>query len=469
MQTKNVNRHRVLVVDDIPEFRKRMTDSLSGAYEVAAARGWRDGREKYREYLPDVLLLDYKLDDGYDGLDVIRELRRERNDNLIIIFISAHLREGVIEEARRAGADDIISKKTSGKELEKKIADAIQDNLAHRIRKLETIRKSKGIIEPVFESPVMKRIKERVRRFMHLDENILITGPPGVGKGVLADWIHCRSIRSQGPYYVESLPGLTPELFSREFRGHVRGSFTSAERDMEGLLDLAHMGTLVLDEVGDVSPQVQKILLEIVECKEFRRVGGKETFSRNVRFIALTNKDLEEEVKRGNFREDLYHRLKTFHVHIPPLSDRKEDIPLLAERILEFQSRKRNLNVEGIDPGLMETMLEYEWPGNVRELEEWIKNGITYTSSRALKLEDVPQAVTRTEGSRRRLSGDVFSLKYHDFKSKAVKLYLENLLKVTGGDMQTAAQRAGVLRPALYRLCKKHGVRPADFREGEDR
>jgi DNA-binding NtrC family response regulator len=205
-------------------------------------------------------------------------------------------------------------------------------------------------------------------------------------------------------------------------------------------------------------------LLRIVEHKSFRRVGGTEEIRKNVRFIALTNKDLLEEVAKGDFRDDLFHRLKTFHVKLPPLRERREDIPALAMQLLKQENRKRRMNVKEIDHSLMEIMMEYHWPGNVRELDEWIKNAMTYVSGDILRAEDVPQAVVRTDVKDSGIGDNLFSTAYHDFKFESGRLYLSHLLERFKGDMPEAAHEAGIKREALYRLCKKHGIKPADFR-----
>ncbi len=459
-------KYRILIIDDDKEFIRRTKTYLKDSYCVAESKGWIEGREVFLNFIPDVLLLDYKLDDGYDGMDVVKELRKERNDYLIIILVSNYLDNVIVQTARREGVDQCISKRTSEEELKREISLAIERNLDKRIRKLNDKKREELFIEPVFESDAMKRVRDQVRRFMNLDENILITGPHGSGKEVLASWIHYRSARARGPYHTAGLPELTSELFASEFYGHVKGAFTSAEIEREGLLDLAHMGTLVLDEIGELKYQLQPKLLRIVEHKSFRRVRGTKEIRKNVRFIALTNKILSAEVAKGNFRDDLFHRLKTFHVELPPLRDRTEDIPVLARQLLERENRKRRMHVKAIDSALMKIMMKYHWQGNVRELDEWIKNGMTYVSGDILRKEDIPQVIVRTSIKYSGIDGNLFSASHHDFKFESVRLYLSRLLNRCKGDMPEAARIAGIKREALYRLCKKHGIKPADFRSG---
>ncbi len=457
---------RILIIDDQPGFRERMKRHLSRSYQVETAAGWNEGRNKLIDLMPNIILLDYKLEDGYDGLDVIKEVREERYDHVIIILVSAYLDRSVVEAARELGADAVISKNKPESEFEKEISRAVEDNISVRISELNSRKKGLSIVEPVFESNTMKDIREKIRRFMNNEENILITGEHGCGKEVLAAFIHLRSFRAANPFSVIGLPRLTAELFNDEFFGHVRGAYTDAREDKPGLLELAHLGTLVLDEIGELDIDLQPKLLSIMEHKPFSRVGGKRSITTNVRFIALTNRNLEEEVEKGRFKDDLYYRLKTFHIDVPPLRDRREDIPPLAEQILKRENHKRRIGVDSIDSALLDLMLEYSWPGNVRELEEWIKNGVTYAGSNVLKIEDVPQA-SRAEGSAAAAgaAGDIMANTYHRFKYESERRYLINLLESTSGKMSEAARRAGVMRPALYRLCKKHDIDPADFRK----
>ncbi len=458
-------KQRVLVIDDVEEFRQRMKNHLSSHYEVETASGWVEGKKKLKNFMPNIILLDYKLEDGYDGIDVVRELKRERYDNLIIILVSAYLEQADIEAAWEIGVDAVVSKNKPEKRFEHEISKAVLENIAKRVKKLENRKTKERTIEPVFESPAMQKVHDQVLRFRNNEENLLITGEHGCGKEVLAAFIHLRSYRASGPFYILGLPRLTSELFSKEFYGHVRGAYTDAPGG-PGLLELAHLGTLVLDEVGEVNMENQPKLLRMLEHKSFRRDGGKRELNTNVRFIALTNKDLEEEVRKGRFKEDLYHRLKTFHIEVPPLRRRKEDIPLLARQILRRESENRMVMINDISPELEEIMLEYSWPGNVRELEEWIKNGITYASSDVLRVEDVPQASrAAAPGNSHPLPDDMMYHTYDRFKYESVRLYLIHLLESTSGKMGEAARRAGIMRPALYRLCKKHCIDPADYRE----
>jgi len=457
---------RVLIIDDRPDFRQRMKRHLSESYDVDTAAGWSEGRKKLADLMPNIILLDYKLEDGYDGLDVIKEVREERYDHVIIILVSAYLDRSVVEAAGELGVDAVISKNKPEREFEEEITRAVEDNIAGRIRELSSRKKELSIVEPVFESEAMKNVREKIRRFMNNEENILITGEHGSGKEVLAAFIHLRSFRAANPYSVIGLPRLTSELFNDEFFGHVRGAFTDAREDKPGLLELAHLGTLVLDEIGELDINLQPKLLSIMEHKPFSRVGGKRSITTNVRFIALTNRNLEEEVEKGRFKDDLYYRLKTFHIDVPPLRGRREDIPPLAERILKRENHKRRIEVDSIDSALLDLMLEYPWPGNVRELEEWIKNGVTYATSNVLRIEDVPQASRASKpAARAGTAGDIMANTYRSFKYESERLYLINLLESTSGKMSQAARRAGVMRPALYRLCKNHDIDPADFRE----
>jgi len=439
---------------------------------VTAVKGWREGKELFYSRTPDVVLLDYKLGDGYDGLDVLREIRNNGYSYLVVIIVSAHLDDSIIEEARRIGADQCISKHTSDEELKERISRSIQRNLSQRLMLLEERRKREEKVTPVFLSPPMKRVRENALRFMDLDENILITGPTGSGKEVLARWIHEESVRCKGPFCTIGLPELTVELFSNELFGHEKGAYTGAVAAKEGLLELAHGGTVVLDEIGDLKPECQLALLRVMEGKSFRRVGGNRDIHINIRFIALTNKNLSDEIEKNRFRQDLYFRLKTFHIELPPLRERKEDIPVLARQILKMVSRRFRREIASIDPKLENFFLSYEWPGNVREMEEFIKNGVIFAKGNILTLDDVERGFNRRMIFKRKekseeiasLDESAISLTLRDFRNRFERTYLSSLLSRYRGNAAEAAKHAGIPRESFYRLCKKHGLKPSDFR-----
>ena len=384
--------------------------------------------------------------------------------------VSAHLDENIISEAMRFGADQCISKHVSDSELLRLITEAIERNIALRNMAIEEKKEEALRVEPVFLSPVMKEVQEKAFRFMDLDENLLITGPTGSGKEVLARWIHDESVRCKGPFCVVGLPELTVELFKNELFGHEAGAYTGADSRKDGLLELANDGTLVLDEIGDLRLDCQLALLRVMEGKSFRRVGGETDINIDVRFIALTNRDLEEEIEEGRFRDDLYFRLKTFHIELPPLRERKEDIPELARQILKKVSYIFRRKVDRIEPELERFFLLYDWPGNVREMEEFIKNGVLNASSNILRLGDVmrginaPGVIEGEESETINIDNRLVLMTLKKSREIFEKKYLEELLIRYNGNAVEAAKHARVPRESFYRLCKKHGLIPSEYR-----
>jgi len=462
----------VLIVDDDKDFLGRFSKLLSetGTYKVITAESWVAGREIFHTRTPNIVLIDYKLKDGYDGIDALREIKENTYSFLVVLMVSAHLDENIISEAMRFGADQCISKHVSDSELLRLITEAIERNIALRNMAIEEKKEEALRVEPVFLSPVMKEVQEKAFRFMDLDENLLITGPTGSGKEVLARWIHDESVRCKGPFCVVGLPELTVELFKNELFGHEAGAYTGADSRKDGLLELANDGTLVLDEIGDLRLDCQLALLRVMEGKSFRRVGGETDINIDVRFIALTNRDLEEEIEEGRFRDDLYFRLKTFHIELPPLRERKEDIPELARQILKKVSYIFRRKVDRIEPELERFFLLYDWPGNVREMEEFIKNGVLNASSNILRLGDVmrginaPGVIEGEESETINIDNRLVLMTLKKSREIFEKKYLEELLIRYNGNAVEAAKHARVPRESFYRLCKKHGLIPSEYR-----
>ncbi len=385
-------RNTVLIIDDDPHFVARMADYLEDRFDVSSALSGREGLEKAGEVLPDIVLLDYKLGGDYDGIDVLEQIK-SRWSYINVILISSYLDEKVVSAAEKLGVDECIPKNLKLDAFDRLILRAIERNLSFRKSQLGERRREEQAIVPVFESPAMQEVRAAVERCRDLDENILVTGPAGSGKEVLANWIHFTSNRAAKPFCVVDLVSLAPAQFEEELFGRENGAATGAGGITRGLLELTHGGTIVLDEIGDLPLAAQTKLLRAVEKKRFHRLGSDKMIGVDVRFIVLTSRDLQAMVRGGSFKSELYYRLNTLRIDMPPLSKRSEDIPLLARHILDTFAVKFRRDVREIDPAVERRFLEYRWPGNVRELECVMKSAIIRAAGPAITLDDVSPGV----------------------------------------------------------------------------
>lgn len=336
----------------------------------------------------------------------------------------------------------------------------------------------------VSTSPAMQVFLETVRRVVDAGSALLILGETGVGKERLARAIHAEGARSSGPFMAVNCSALVESLLESELFGHEEGAFTGATRSRRGYVELAHRGTLFLDEIGELPHHLQIKLLRVLEEKKIQRVGGENLLAVDVRIMAATNRDLEADVAAGRFRADLYYRLAVVTLTLPPLRERREDIPLLAKNYLNHFRLQTKRNVRGIRPEVMTALRAYEWPGNVRELINAVEQGVLLCKGQDITLEDIPSRVRISSegGSGRgplpapgRGSGGslpdgwfekTLSGVRREILDRVEQEYLHELLKRTGGRIGETAKRAGISERSLYNLMRRHGLRKEDFRRG---
>jgi DNA-binding NtrC family response regulator len=441
----------VLLVDDDDTFRRVMVTELERrGYAMTALASGRDAIEQAAQIKPDVTLLDLRLSD-MDGIEVLQRLR-ERNPSTSIVVLTGH---GTIDTAIRAiklGAYEYLEKPCPIAKLELAIQQAGEHvRLVLRQRVLED-----GYAAPdvgrslVGGSASFQKLIDSVGRIARSDGTTLVLGETGVGKDVVASLLHARSRRCDAPFVVVDCAALHEELLQSEIFGHERGAFTDANRLKHGLFEVANGGTLFLDEVGDISPDVQAKLLRVLETGRFRRLGGTEEITVDVRIVAATNRDLRQAISRGHFREDLYYRLATFVVEIPPLRERPEDIRLLVEHFtaqlnLRFTLSKR------IGDEAMAALLRHSWPGNVRELLHLLEQVIVLSDSDEIGPDDLPAAIRGLQpappGTDER---EVLSLR------EVQRRHVLAVLERAGGNRAQAAHLLGTSERTFYRLLEKY-------------
>ncbi len=441
----------VMLVDDDADFRRVMGAELTRrGYDVETRGSGREALECSATTDADVILLDLRLPD-IDGIEVLGELRG-RNASAGIIVLTGH---GTIDTAVRAirlGAHDYLEKPCPIAKLEM----AIQKTHEHlrvlsRSRVLEDGYSAPEVApEIVGSSAANRKLLEAVARIARTDSATLILGETGVGKELVATLLHAGSARSGGPFVAVNCAALHDELFQTEVFGHEKGAFTGAHRLKHGFFEVANGGTIFLDEVGDTSPEAQAKLLRVLETGRFRRLGGTREIAVDVRVIAATNRDLRQAATRGHFREDLYYRLATFTLTIPPLRARPEDIPELVEHFVGRFNRRFSSN-KRVDPLAMDVLTRYPWPGNVRELLHVIEQSVVLCDGEVIRVEDLPSPV-RSEPLEPLVTGRDAIPSFREIQRR----YILWVLGQVGGNRARAARALGVTERTLYRLLERH-------------
>ncbi len=444
----------VLVVDDDEVTCTLLEEVLSKeGYQVDRALNGREAIEKGEHGSYDVVLTDIRMV-GLDGMEVLKAYR-QRNPGTTIIMMTAF---GSIETAIQAikeGAYDYVSKPFKLDEIKLTIRRALeqkrllQENIFYR---QELLQKYK-LENIVGRSPQMLQVYKTIARVAESRSTVLITGESGTGKELIARAIHFNSPRASRPFVAVDCGSLAETLLESELFGHVRGAFTGAITGKKGLFEEADSGTCFLDEVGDISLSMQAKLLRVLQEHEIKRVGGTETIKVDVRVVAATNKDLEQLVAEQKFREDLFYRMNVVAIHIPPLRERVEDIPLLAEHFLRKYTAENGKPIPRLSPGAVDLLAGYRWPGNVRELENVIERTVTLSRNNLILPEDLPRRI-RVESPK----VSVASLPSSISLSELERRYIQKVLEDTGGNKKKTAEILGIDRRTLYRMAARYGI-----------
>jgi DNA-binding NtrC family response regulator len=442
----------ILVADDDPYVQEALKDRLEslGCRVLQAADGLQ-AVEIIERQTPHMAFLDIEMP-GMKGLDVLREIRK-RDHNLPVVIITAYGTIGLAVEAMKEGAYDFIAKPFQGGHIALVVQKALEkERLTREVEVLsEQIDKRYQLI--VGASLEMNRALDSARKAAISSSTVLLLGESGTGKEVFAHAIHSWSERKDKPFVAINCVGLSRELLESELFGHEKGAFTGASELKKGKIELAHGGTVFLDEVGDISAELQTKLLRFLQEREFERVGGIKPISVDVRIIAATNRDLENALQTGQFRADLFYRLNVVPIALPPLRQRREDIPVLAAYFLQRFAVETKKRFTEISPDAAESLLAYDWPGNVRELANVIERAVVLGQGPELTLLDLPvNVVSAAPGP------VVESSNYHDAVDAYRRELIAKTLEQAQGSRAAAAKILGLQRTYLSRLIKSLGI-----------
>lgn len=493
----------ILVVDDEQNLCRAIEISLMGqGYRIRAVHTCSEALDLIDAEEPDLLLTDLRLPDG-DGMTLLQTMRETWPDSQAIVM-TAFATVDTALGAMRMGAFDYVLKPFNPIELKNIIANALEIRwLRRENQRLRSAVQSSGDFSNLIgRSQEMKRVFEMVRRVAGVETTALITGESGTGKEMIARAIHQQSGRNDGPFIAINCGALPESLLESELFGHAKGSFTGADKARDGIFASAGGGTVFLDEIGEASPSVQVNLLRVLQESEIRRVGDSRVTKVDARVIAATNRNLEEMVKEGSFREDLYYRLDVVRLHLPPLRERQEDIIALAEHFLSKYVEATGLETKPFSDEARRALMAYGWPGNIRELENVVKKAIIFSTGPAIDLASLPPQVSsslaatgagRISASAVEVSGsdngspflgclgeaqdgalekdlpdELAELSFKDAKAKVVSAfernYIGTILRFCDGVVTSAAAMAGMDRGNFQKLMRKNGIRSSEFR-----
>ena len=448
----------ILVVDDDPNLLELLRIRLeSGNYQVTTALKEEEALKAAQEQVFDLSIVDLKLAQG-DGITLMQALHLI-NPQMPVIILTAH---GSIEsavEAMRKGAYSYLTKPFEAQDLFFQMERALENRrLSSEVNRLKNLLKEKYDFDNIVaKSGKMQRVLEMVARIAQTDSTIYIHGESGTGKELIAKAIHLASARKNKAFIALNCAALPETLLESELFGHEKGAFTGAIRSTKGLFTQAHEGSLFLDEIGDMPPSLQAKLLRVLQERQFYPVGSERSVEVDVRVVVATQKDLEEAVKQGGFREDLFYRIHVIPIRLPPLRERKEDIPPLVEHFLKKYNQQMKKEIEGLTPAAMQRLMLHDWPGNVRELENTVEYAVAMAQQNWIKEDLILQ--TRTIQAPEPLK----PLK--ESKDAFEKAYLTDLLQISEGNVSRAAKLAGKYRADFYDLLKKHGLKAEKFKK----
>ncbi|PIP12376.1 MAG: Fis family transcriptional regulator [bacterium (Candidatus Stahlbacteria) CG08_land_8_20_14_0_20_40_26] len=444
---------RILVVDDELIIRQSLSDWLAeSGYEVEAVEDGFKAIGEVKKKKWDLLLVDLKMQ-GMDGIDVMREAKRISKE-LPVVIITGYPTVDSAVQAMKEGAYDYIVKPFNPEEIDLVIRNIIahQNLVKENIYLRQELKRRYQFKDIIGKSRKMQEVLVLVKTVAKSNSTVLIQGESGTGKELIARAIHSTSPRSKCPFVAVSCAALPETLLESELFGHEKGAFTNAISLRKGKFELADKGTLFLDEVGDMSQNTQADLLRVLEEREFRRIGGSELIKVDVRVISATNKELEKLVKEEKFREDLYYRLNVVCIQVPPLRERREDIPLLVEHFLTKYSIENKKGIEFIDEDALRLLMRYNWPGNVRELENVIERAVVVAKKDFIGPDELPPSV---KGKPKEVLKS--SVADHNLSLQEIeKRHISQVLEATNWNIKEAANILKIDRTTLYNKIKKY-------------
>ena len=446
----------ILIVDDD----KNMLDVLrfrleSEGYKVTSTNMVKDALTMTKDELFDLALVDLKIDRN-DGIELMQKLHR-LSPEMPVIILTAY---GTIEtavDAMKHGAYSYLTKPFDRLELCLQIKNGLEkSSLSREIRRLRALVGERYEFENIIgKSKKMQEVMEQISRTAEIDSNVCIYGETGTGKELIAKSSHLLSSRKEKIFVAINCAAIPEGLLEAELFGYERGAFTGAVRNKKGLFAQADGGTIFLDEISEMSESMQAKLLRVLQEKEFHPLGAEKSIKVDVKIIAATNKNLEDEVKSRNFREDLFYRIHVIPVYIPPLRERKEDIPFLVDHFMKKFAGNMKKEIKGISTPALQKLFSYEWPGNVRELENSVEYAVAMTTGDIIGEDLILQTKTVEQGELKPLK---------EAKNEFEKKYISNLISLTRGNVSKASRLAGKYRSDFYDLLKKHNLKIADFK-----